>query len=93
MAVEVNLRSRETTPVVPSGRQSRRRQSPRRNTLWIWLFLTPTVVLYGVYTVYPIFASYWFSFLGWNGFEETKTWVGRPRPATTAAGRPVWPRW
>lgn len=47
-----------------------------RTELWIWLFLTPTVLLYGVYTVYPIFASYWFSMVEWNGFEETKTFVG-----------------
>lgn len=44
--------------------------------MWVWLFLTPTVLLYGAYTVYPIVASYWYSLLEWNGFEEEKTWVG-----------------
>ena len=47
-----------------------------RTELWIWLFLTPTVVLYGLYTVYPIVASYWYSFVEWNGFDADKTWVG-----------------
>ena len=55
---------------------SPRRRWFGRTELWIWLFLTPTVLLYGVYTVYPIFASYWFSLVEWNGFEDTKTWVG-----------------
>jgi len=32
--------------------------------------------LYGVYTVYPILASYWYSFVEWNGFDADKTWVG-----------------
>ncbi|HEY6738354.1 MAG TPA: sugar ABC transporter permease [Actinopolymorphaceae bacterium] len=47
-----------------------------RTEIWVWLFLTPTVVLYGLFTVYPILASYWYSFVEWNGFEEDKTWVG-----------------
>ncbi|MGW7681002.1 carbohydrate ABC transporter permease [Kribbella sp. NPDC054772] len=47
-----------------------------RNRLWIWLFLTPTVILYGAYTVYPVLASYWYSFVEWNGFDSAKTWVG-----------------
>jgi multiple sugar transport system permease protein len=42
----------------------------------VWAFLTPTVVLYGAYTVYPIIASYWYSFVEWNGFDSTRTWVG-----------------
>lgn len=47
-----------------------------RRKLWIWAFLTPTIVLYGLYTIYPIIASYWYSFVEWNGFETNKTWVG-----------------
>ncbi len=51
--------------------------APRKTQqLWIWLLLTPTVVVYGVYTVYPIVASYWYSLVEWNGFEATKTFVG-----------------
>lgn len=30
----------------------------RKRTTWIWIFLLPTVILYGVYTLYPIIASY-----------------------------------
>ncbi|MFC7404754.1 carbohydrate ABC transporter permease [Georgenia alba] len=56
----------------PPGRKPRL----SRQQLWIWLMLTPTVVLYGAYTVYPIIASYWYAFLEWNGFEAEKTFVG-----------------
>ncbi|WP_241681344.1 carbohydrate ABC transporter permease [Pseudactinotalea terrae] len=56
----------------PPGRKARR---PRQQ-LWIWLMLLPTVVLYGLYTVYPIVASYWLAFLEWNGFTAEKTFVG-----------------
>lgn len=52
------------------------RRAAVRPEFWIWAFLTPTIVLYGLYTVYPIVASYWYSFVEWNGFESEKTWVG-----------------
>jgi len=54
---------------------ARKAQNRRRN-LWIWLFLMPTVVLYGLYTIYPIIASYWYSLVEWNGFEADQRFVG-----------------
>jgi multiple sugar transport system permease protein len=62
--------------VFTSDPRRERRRRLGKQQLWIWLLLTPTVLLYGVYTVYPIIASYWYSFLEWNGFEAEKTWVG-----------------
>ena len=53
-----------------------RRRRSRRTELWVWLFLVPTIVLYGLFTVYPIIGSYWYSFLDWNGFDAIKTFVG-----------------
>ena len=47
-----------------------------KKTTWIWIFLLPTVVLYGLYTIYPIIASYWYSLVEWNGFDENQTFVG-----------------
>ncbi|MGH3662937.1 MAG: carbohydrate ABC transporter permease [Micromonosporaceae bacterium] len=64
-----------TTTAVESA-PSRNRRRTARNAAWVWLFLTPTVVLYGLYTVYPIIASYWYSLVEWNGFEAEKTFVG-----------------
>ncbi|TDD20079.1 sugar ABC transporter permease [Kribbella turkmenica] len=66
----------DTVVAHPDDDRSRRKRRPIWSTVWVWIFLAPTIVLYGVYTVYPIFASYWFSFVEWNGFEESKTWVG-----------------
>ncbi|ANY07713.1 carbohydrate ABC transporter permease [Pseudonocardia sp. HH130630-07] len=43
---------------------------------WIYLFLLPTLLLYGVYTVWPVLASWWYSFLEWPGFGADKTFVG-----------------
>lgn len=43
---------------------------------WPYLFLLPTVVLFGAYTIWPIGASWWYSFVSWTGFETEKTFVG-----------------
>ncbi|MFC7404172.1 carbohydrate ABC transporter permease [Georgenia alba] len=48
----------------------------RRRNLWIYAFLLPTIVLYGLYTLYPIAASYWYSLVEWNGFSDEQTFVG-----------------
>lgn len=47
-----------------------------KKTTWIWIFLLPTVVLYGLYTIYPIIASYWYSLVEWNGFDANQKFVG-----------------
>ncbi|MQA02191.1 MAG: ABC transporter permease subunit [Streptosporangiales bacterium] len=43
---------------------------------WLYFFLLPTAVLYGLYTLWPILASYWYSLLDWNGFDADKKFVG-----------------
>lgn len=43
---------------------------------WIYLFLLPTAILYSMYTLWPIVASYWYSLLDWNGFSKSGTFIG-----------------
>lgn len=43
---------------------------------WIYLFLLPTLVLYGLYTLWPIVASYYYSLLDWDGIGRAQTFVG-----------------
>lgn len=47
-----------------------------RDSGWPWLFLLPSVLLFGAYTIWPVFASWWYSLLSWSGFEAEKTFVG-----------------
>ncbi|TWD74914.1 carbohydrate ABC transporter membrane protein 1 (CUT1 family) [Kribbella amoyensis] len=47
-----------------------------RDDWWIYLFLLPTVVGYGLYTVYPLVASWWYAFLDWPGFSDRGTFIG-----------------
>ena len=53
-----------------------RRRRDRRRNLWIYAFLLPTFILYGMYTLYPIVASYWYSLVEWNGFSAEQRFVG-----------------
>lgn len=58
------------------GRRPGQRARERRRNLWIYAFLMPTIVLYGMYTLYPIVASYWYSLVEWNGFTADQRFVG-----------------
>ena len=60
--------------------RTRNRQRPLAQRLWrdrwIYLFLTPTTVLYVLFTLWPMIASYWYSMLDWNGFSRERSFVG-----------------
>jgi len=43
---------------------------------WIYLFLVPTIILFGLFTLYPMIASFLLSFQDWNGFSREATYVG-----------------
>lgn len=47
-----------------------------RRDWWIYLFLLPTILGYGAYTVYPLVASWWYAFLDWPGFADQGTFIG-----------------
>lgn len=42
----------------------------------IYLFLLPTIILFGLFTLYPMIASFLLSFQDWNGFSREATYVG-----------------
>lgn len=47
-----------------------------RRDWWIYVFLLPTILGYGAYTVYPLLASWWFALLDWPGFADSGTFIG-----------------
>lgn len=58
--------------------------------VWIWVFLLPTAVLFGGYTIYPIVASYWYSLVEWNGFQAHARYVGLANYAAVLADPLFW---
>ncbi len=80
--------------VVPVRRASvagtRRLRPVSARDVWIWVFLGPTVVLFGGYTIYPIVASYWYSLIEWNGFQAHARYVGLANYAAVVADPLFW---
>src|SRR4051794_39126558 len=36
------------------------------------MFIIPTIVLYGLFFLYPMFSSVFYAFTNWNGLDETR---------------------
>lgn len=51
-------------------------QKDKSPLLWIWIFLLPTVVLYTLYTIFPIISTLWYSVLDWKGFSSKGKFIG-----------------
>lgn len=65
-------------------------QQPQAEQSWLsrnklavapWVFLTPALIFFAIYVVFPIFESLWLSLYEWNGLYDadgnsTATWVG-----------------
>ncbi len=58
-----------------TNRQSRTWWQKNQQTLTPWLFLTPGLLMFAVYVVWPIFASFQISFYDYDGLS-TKEYIG-----------------
>ncbi|MEV0612112.1 sugar ABC transporter permease [Nonomuraea sp. NPDC050404] len=67
---------RSTTQAPPPPRRGLSWARRLRKDWWIYLFLLPTILGYGAYTIYPLLASWWFALLDWPGFATAGTFVG-----------------
>lgn len=64
-------------PPVADGSRPR---TSLRNRLWQarwpYLFLLPTIVLYGGWTLWPTISSIWYSLLDWRGLGQDREFIG-----------------
>lgn len=91
-------------PAVPVTEQpaSRSRRKPLRQQLWearyCYLIMIPGLVLIGMFSVYPLVASWIYSFYDWDGISATKYFIGfdnfreivQDHQFWAAFGRSVW---
>jgi ABC-type sugar transport system permease subunit len=77
-----NPRRRGTRPFAISARDLRRHRTA-------FLFLLPTLLIYGAFMVYPFFGSIQLSLTNWNGVEAVKEWVGLDNYVTALTADPV----
>ena len=61
---------------VTAAPRTPRRPGRFRKHLWSYLFLVPMVLLFGGFTVWPLIASWWYSFFDWDGVGSPSNWVG-----------------
>ncbi|MEF3304704.1 carbohydrate ABC transporter permease [Paenibacillus sp. GYB003] len=48
----------------------------KRKALWCYAFIAPQLVMFLVFTLYPIVMSYVYSFFRWNGYGPLQQFVG-----------------
>mgnify|MGYP000845961120 FL=1 len=53
-----------------------RRQNRLSKGLFLCFFIGPALLVYAVYNIYPIFATFFYSLYEWTGIENTRTFVG-----------------
>ncbi|MFC4809651.1 carbohydrate ABC transporter permease [Paenibacillus sp. GCM10023250] len=71
----------------PAGTVSGRK---RIRFLWAYLFILPQLLLFVVFTVYPIVMSYVYSFFDWSGIGPLETFVGWANFAKLTADPSFW---
>jgi ABC-type sugar transport system permease subunit len=61
-------------PVAPG--RAPRKGLQRRQTLEAWLILTPILIYYSVFFLFPVVSNFYVSFTRWNGIQGAPQWVG-----------------
>lgn len=66
-ATQSQLPGRAPDTALPAERRARRARAVRSRDIAILTFVAPALLLYGVYILYPVIMSVWYSLLQWNG--------------------------
>jgi len=53
-----------------------RRQNKLGKGLFLLFFIGPALLIYAVYNIYPIFATFYYSLFDWTGIQAEKTFLG-----------------
>lgn len=55
-----------------------------------YLFLVPGMLIFGMFILYPLFASQYFSLLRWSGFDANQTFIGLANYAELLTDKYFW---
>ncbi len=60
------------------GRKKRRPLSGirRRETREAWLILTPILLYFSIFFLFPVISNFYISFTKWNGIRGAPVWIG-----------------
>ncbi len=69
-----------TNPVISAQssapKRARHTSTQRRQTIEAWLILTPILLYYSIFFLFPVVANFYVSFTRWNGIQGAPQWVG-----------------
>jgi ABC-type sugar transport system permease subunit len=68
-----------TTVPLPETRVVRKRKLKgvrRRETIEAWLILTPILLYFSIFFLFPVVANFYISFTRWNGIRGAPEWIG-----------------
>ncbi len=57
---------------------------------WIYLFMLPSLILTVMFTLYPIFASFYYSFFQWSGFTADPFYIGTQNYTEVVVDNQFW---
>ena len=82
---EDTIPAKKTKPIVPFNMQAK-----GWDFVWIALFLSPFLLLYVGFTLYPLVATVWYSFHDWNGIGALDEFIGLQNYLDIAQDRSFW---
>ena len=57
-------------------KHARHTGAQRRQTIEAWLILTPILLYYSIFFLFPVVANFYVSFTRWNGIQGAPQWIG-----------------
>ncbi len=57
---------------------------------WIYLFMLPSLILTALFTLYPIFASFYYSLFQWSGFTSDAFYIGTQNYSDVVIDNQFW---
>lgn len=69
---------------------ARRSAAKRQEHLWCYVLLVPLVLTFGGFTLWPIIASWWYSFFDWDGVGSPTEWAGLANFVEVLASAGFW---
>ena len=79
-----------TSTIKQSGSQKRKLMQRVVQHRWVYLFMLPSLILTAMFTLYPIFASFYYSLFQWSGFTSDAFYIGSQNYADVVVDSQFW---
>ncbi|MBP3951899.1 carbohydrate ABC transporter permease [Bacillus suaedae] len=77
MSSRIQPNSERVSPSVPPGKEpSSRSKLKRKKAIWAYIFLAPQIIVFFIFSAYPIVMSYVYSFYDWTGIGPLTNFIG-----------------